>query len=140
MFICFHKLERSTLVDLSSPSLVSLQDAEADDDDNASEGTIYESIDNLVLQFDATMRATEQAIGQVGQNMKGGRRRKKKELSRQGSFFSKHKGQKLKLLQEKKAELERGERFSGYLLKKSSSGGWKKKWCQLKGCIFSYYK
>ena len=117
------------------------QDAE-EDDGNASEGTIYESIENLVQQVDATMRATAQAMGQVGQNMKGGKKRKKKErlLIRQTSFFSKIKSQKNKLFSQTKAELEKGERYATYLYKKSSNGSWKKKWCVLKGSIFGYYK
>ena len=97
-----------------------------------------------MLQFDETMRETAQAMGQIGQNMKsGGKKRKKKDRSlfRQTSFLSsRSKGSKSKLISEKKAELEKGERFSGYLFKKSSSGSWKKKWCVLKGSIFGYYK
>ncbi len=71
----------------STPS----QDGE-EDEGNASEGTIYESIENLVMQFDATMRDATQALGQFGQNMKGGggggKKRKKKSLVRQHSLFS----------------------------------------------------
>ena len=94
------------------------------------------------MQFNETMQASVQAMGQIGQHMKGGKKRKKKERSliRQTSFFGKNKGQKSKLLTQKKAELEKGERYSGYLYKRNSSGSWKKKWCVLKGCIFSYYK
>ena len=116
-----------------------------EDDDNASGGTIYESIDNLVLQFEDTIRETAQAMGQIGQNMKsGGKKRKKKDRSlfRQTSFLSSlgKSNSKSKLISEKKAELEKGERFSGYLYKKNSNGSWKKKWCMLKGAIFGYYK
>ncbi len=118
---------------------------EDDDDDNGSECTIYESIDNLVSQFDDAMRATAAAMGQIGQSMKsGGKKRKKKHnlLSRQTSFLtwgakSTHKPN---FLSEKKSELERGDRYSGYLFKKTSSGSWKKRWCTLKGCVFGYYK
>ena len=94
------------------------------------------------MQCNETMQASVQAMGQIGQHMKGGKKRKKKERSliRQTSFFGKNKGQKSKLLTQKKAELEKGERYSGYLYKRTSSGSWKKKWCVLKGCIFSYYK
>ena len=83
-----------------------------------------------------------QAMGQIGQNMKAGRKRKKKERSliRQPSFFGKSKGHKLKLLSKQKAELEKGKKYCGYLAKRNSSGSWKKKWCVLKGCIFTYYK
>ena len=117
-----------------------------DDDDNASGGTIYESIDNLVQQFDETIRETAQAMGQIGQSMKsGGKKRKKKDRSlfRQTSFLAslgKSSGSKSKLFLEKKAELEKGERFAGYLFKKNSNGSWKKKWCVLKGAVFTYYK
>ncbi len=51
-----------------------------------------------------------------------------------------HLGKKSKALSQKKAELERGQRFSGYMHKRSSNGSWKKKWCVLKGCVFGYYK
>ena len=40
---------------------------------------------------------------------------------------------------ERKAKLEIGDRYDGYLYKRSGSS-WKKKWCQLKGCVFSYSK
>ena len=98
-----------------------------------------------MLQFEDTIRETAQAMGQIGQNMKsGGKKRKKKDRSlfRQTSFLSSlGKGSsKSKLISEKKAELEKGERFSGYLYKKISNGSWKKKWCVLKGAIFVYYK
>ena len=89
------------------------------------------------------MKATARAMGQVGENMKSRRRHKKKErsLTRQHSFFSsKSKSHKAKLVSQKKAELEKGEHYSGYLYKRSSGGTWKKKWCCLKGCILSYYK
>ena len=81
-------------------------------------------------------------MGQVGQNMKGGKRRKRKDrVIRQPSFLTgKNKSHKAKLLSEQKAELEKGEKYCDYMYKKGSSGGWKKKWCVLKGCIFSYYK
>ncbi len=49
-------------------------------------------------------------------------------------------GKKNKALSQKKAELERGEQYAGFMHKKSSNGSWKKKWCVLKGCIFSYSK
>ena len=116
-----------------------------DDDDNASEGTIYESIDNLVSQFDDAMRATAAAMGQIGQNMKsGGKKRKKKHslITRQHSFLSRKtsSGQKSNFLTDKKSELERGNRFSGHLFKRTSTGSWKKRWCTLKGCVFGYYK
>ena len=110
----------------------------ADDEDNDSVGTIYESIDNLVLQFD-------DAIRQIGENMKSDtdstkqQKKKDRSLFRQHSFLSR-KSTKSKLLSEKQAELEKGERYSGVMLKKNNSGSWKKKWCVLKGCIFGYYK
>ena len=111
------------------------------DDDNVSEGTIYESIDNLVSQFDDAMRATAVAMGQIGESMKsGGKKRKKKLLSRQTSFLSRAKAQKSNFLADKKSELERGDKYTGYLFKKTSSGSWKKRWCTLKGCVFGYYK
>ena len=105
-------------------------------------GTIYENIDNLVMQFDSTMQATVQAMGQVGQQLKSGKKRKKKERSllRQPSFFKGSKGHKSKLSLQKKTELEKGEKYSGYLFKKSTSGSWKKKWCVLRGAVLSYYK
>ena len=96
-----------------------------------------------MLQFDETIRATAEAMGQIGQNISGGKKRKKRDrsLMRQHSFFSaKHKGSKSKLLAEKKAELAKGESYSGYLLKKGRNSSWKRKWCTLKGCIFSYQK
>ncbi len=125
----------------TQPENVPLPD---DDDDNGSVGTIYESIDNLVSQFDDAMRATAAAMGQIGQNMKsGGKKRKKKHnvLSRQTSFLTRGKtGSKSNFLSDKKSELERGDKYTGYLFKKTSSGSWKKRWCTLKGCVFGYYK
>ena len=107
------------------------------DADTGSVGTIYESIDNLVLQFDNALR-------QIGENMgRDGKPSGKKEhsLTKQSSFsLSRNKSTKSKLLTEKKAELEKGERFSGYMMKKSNNGTWKKRWCVLKGCVFGYYK
>lgn len=146
------RVEHSTADDSKPLSVIKQQQplpsppqppAEDGFDDNASEGTIYESIDNLVLQFDETIRATAEAMGQIGQNISGGKKRKKRDrsLMRQHSFFSaKHKGSKSKLLAEKKAELAKGESYSGYLLKKGRNSSWKRKWCTLKGCIFSYQK
>ena len=110
-----------------------------EDEDNVSVGTIYESIDNLVLQFD-------DAIRNMGENIKPGAKNskstKKKERSifRQHSFLSSRKSSKSNLWSEKRAEFEKGERYSGFLLKRSTGGSWKKKWCVLKGCIFGYYK
>lgn len=70
------------------------------------------------------------------------KKQKKKDRSifRQHSFLSSRRSSKSKLLSEKKAELEKGERYSGYMLKKNNSGSWKRKWCVLKGCVFGYYK
>ena len=82
-------------------------------------------------------------MGQIGQSMKsGGKKRKKKDRSlfRQHSFLSSRKSSKAKLISEKKAELEKGERYCGHLFKRSSNGSWKKKWCVLKGSIFGYHK
>ena len=95
-----------------------------------------------MLQFDAAMRATAQAMGQVGQSMKSGKkRRKERVLMRRPSFpSSRPRGRRARLIEEHKPKLEEGERHSGYLFKRNTSGSWKKKWCQLKGCIFSYYK
>ena len=118
-----------------------LQDRE-EEEDNASIGTIYENVDNLVMQFDSTMQATVQAMGQVGQQLKSNKKHKKKERSllRQTSFFKGSKSQKSKLTSKQKSELEKGESHSGYLYKKSASGSWKKKWCVLKGAVLSYSK
>ena len=112
------------------------------DDDTASVGTIYENIDNLVMQFDSTMQATVQAMGQVGQQLKSNKKHKKKDRSllRQTSFFKGSKSHKSKLSAQQKSVLERGEKHLGYLSKRSSSGSWKKKWCVLKGAVLSYYK
>ena len=119
---------------------VILQDGE--EEDNASIGTIYENVDNLVMQFDSTMQATVQAMGQVGQQLKSSKKHKKKERSllRQTSFFKGSKSQKSKLSSKQKSELEKGESHSGYLYKRSASGSWKKKWCVLKGAVLSYSK
>ena len=88
------------------------------------------------------MQATVQAMGQVGQHLKSSKKRKKKErtLLRQPSFFKGSKSRKPKLSAQKKAELEKGTKYSGYLYKKSTSGSWKKKWCVLRGAVLSYYK
>ncbi len=87
------------------------------------------------------MRATAAAMGQIGQNMKSGGKKRKKKLTRQTSFLTRTKsGSKSNFLTDKKSELERGDRYTGYLFKKTSSGSWKKRWCTLKGCVFGYYK
>ena len=111
-----------------------------EDEDNVSVGTIYESIDNLVLQFDDAIRS-------MGENIKPGTKdpkstkKKDRSIFRQHSFLSsRSKSSKSKLWSEKRAEFEKGERYSGFMLKKSTGGSWKKKWCVLKGCIFGYYK
>ena len=113
-----------------------------EEDDNASVGTIYENIDNLVMQFDSTMQATVQAMGQVGQQLKSHKKHKKKDRSllRQASFFKGSKSHKSNLSPKQKSELEKGETYSGYLSKRSSSGSWKKKWCVLRGAVLSYYR
>ena len=105
-------------------------------------GTIYENIDNLVLQFDSTLQATVQAMGQVGQHLGNSKKPKKKDRSllRQTSFFKGGKGHKARLSTAQKNELERGEYFAGHLYKRSSNGSWKKKWCVLKGAVLSYSK
>ena len=94
------------------------------------------------MQFDSTMQATVQAMGQVGQQLKSNKKHKKKERSllRQTSFFKGSKSQKSKLTPKQKSELEKGETHSGYLYKRSASGSWKKKWCVLKGAVLSYSK
>ena len=109
-------------------------------DDSGSVGTIYESIDNLVSQFD-------DAIRQIGENMRSGnaqglsKKKKDHSLFRQHSFLlPRPKSTKSKLLTDKKAELEKGERYSGYMMRKTNTGSWKKRWCVLKGCVFGYYK
>lgn len=111
--------------------------AQVCEDDNVSVGTIYESIDNLVLQFDDAIRS-------MGENLKPeAKPAKKKDRSifRQHSFLSSRtKSSKSNLWSEKRSEFEKGERYSGFMLKKNSGGSWKKKWCVLKGCIFGYYK
>lgn len=111
-----------------------------EDEDNISVGTIYESIDNLVLQFD-------DAIRNMGENIKSGTKssakakKKDRSIFRQHSFLSlRSKNSKSNIWSEKRAEFEKGERYSGFMLKKSNSGSWKKKWCVLKGCVFGYYK
>ncbi len=43
------------------------------------------------------------------------------------------------VLTERKTQLETGDHFKAHLYKRTGSS-WKKKWCQLKGCIFSYTK
>jgi len=108
------------------------------DEDSGSVGTIYESIDNLVSQFDVALR-------QIGENMRAGSgqhltKTKDQSIFKQHSFLSSRSKSKTKLLTEKKAELEKGDRYSGYLLKKTNTGSWKKRWCVLKGCVFCYYK
>ena len=119
-----------------------MQDGGQEDDDTASVCTIYENIDNLVLQFDSTMQATVQAMGQFGQQLGNSKKQKKKDRSllRQASFFKGGKGSKSRLSAKQKSELERGETFSGHLHKRSSTGSWKKKWCVLKGAVLSYSK
>ncbi len=102
-----------------------------EEDDNISVGTIYESIDNLVLQFDDAFRQIVKSGGTEST--------KRPERSLFQQLSSRGKGNKSKLF-DRKADLERGERYSGFMLKKSNSGSWKKKWCVLKGCIFGYYK
>lgn len=80
------------------------------EEDNISVGTIYESIDNLVLQFD-------DAIRNMGKNIKPATKAsvkpsKKKDHSifRQHSFLSsRSKGNKSHLWSEKRAEFEKGE-------------------------------
>ena len=42
-------------------------------------------------------------------------------------------------LNEHKQQLEIGEHYHGYLYKRTGNS-WKKKWCQLKGCVFCYSK
>ena len=115
---------------------------EAEDEDNASVGTIYENIDNLVMQFDSTMQATVQAMGQVGQQLKSNKKHKKKDRSllRQASFFKGSKSHRTSISPSQMCELEKGECYSGYLFKRSSSGSWKKRWCVLKGAVLSYSK
>lgn len=115
---------------------------DGEEDDNASVGTIYENVDNLVMQFDSTIQATVQAMGQVGHHLKSSKKHKKKDRSllRQASFFKGSKSHKSKLTSKQKSELEKGETYSGYLSKRSSSGSWKKKWCVIKGAVLSYYK
>lgn len=108
------------------------------DEDNTSVGTIYESIDNLVLQFDDAIRNIGQDI-QPGSKSNKSAKKKDRSIFRQHSFLSR-KGSKSKLWSEKRTEFERGERYSGFMMKKNSGGSWKKKWCVLKGCIFGYYK
>jgi hypothetical protein len=44
-----------------------------------------------------------------------------------------------KIISEHKQQLEMGEHYSGYLYKRTGNS-WKKKWCELKGCVFSYSK
>ena len=67
-------------------------------------------------------------------------KKKDKSIFRQHSFLSLRKSSKSNIWSEKRAEFEKGERYSGFMLKKSNSGSWKKKWCVLKGCVFGYYK
>ena len=95
-----------------------------------------------MLQFDSTLQATVQAMGQVGQHLGNSKKQKKKDRSllRQASFFKGGKGNKARLSTAQKNELERGEHFTGHLYKRSSSGSWKKKWCVLKGAVLSYSK
>ena len=107
-----------------------------EDEDNTSVGTIYESIDNLVLQFD-------DAIRNMGENIKSGAKSsvKKKEKSIFRQLSSRTKSSKSgNIFSEKRAEFEKGERYSGFMFKKANSGSWKRKWCVLKGCVFGYYK
>lgn len=105
-----------------------------DDEDNVSVGTIYESIDNLVLQFD-------DAIRNMGENISTVNKKKDRSLFRQHSFLSsRNRNSKSNLFSEKRAEFEMGERYSSFMLKNNNSGSWKKKWCVLKGCVFGYYK
>ena len=94
------------------------------------------------MQFDSTMQATVQAMGQVGQQLKSSKKHKKKDRSllRQASFLKGGKGHKSKLSIKQKSELEKGECHSGYLYKRSSTGSWKKKWCVLRGAVLSYSK
>lgn len=88
------------------------------------------------------MQATVQALGQVGQQLKSNKKHKKKDRSllRQASFIKGSKSHKSKLSLKQRTELEKGEVFSGHLFKRSGSGSWKKKWCVLRGAVFSYSK
>ena len=155
MFLFFFVLFSFFLVSLQQPAADPVQqhqqqpaDVDNDKEDSLSDVTIYEELDNFIQQFDETMRQTAQTMGQVGQNMKGGsgggggggggkkKKKKEKSLLRQASFFSSRKKSKGKA-----EDLEGGElAFSGVLYKKNSNGSWKRKWCTLKGCIFSYFK
>ena len=68
-------------------------------------------------------------------------KKKDRSIFRQHSFLSsRNRNSKPNLWSEKRAEFEKGERFSSFMLKKNNSGSWKKKWCVLKGCVFGYYK
>ena len=129
--------EVSTL-DQSSNSVFNSQR----DEDTASVGTIYESIDNLVLQFDNAIRQIgEDTYLRCSDTDPLSKKKKPHAFSKQHSFLlSRSKPSKSKLLTEKKAELERGERYSGYMMKRGNTGSWKKRWCVLKGCVFGYYK
>ncbi len=93
-----------------------------------------------MLQFD-------DAIRNMGENIKPGPKNPKTDKKKDRSIFRQHsflssrsKGSKSKLWFEKRGEFEKGERYSGFMFKKSTGGSWKKKWCVLKGCIFGYYK
>ena len=111
------------------------------DEDNVSVGTIYESIDNLVLQFDDAIRNMGEDIKASTSIPAKSMKKKERSIFRQHSFLSSHtRSSKSNLWSEKRSEFEKGERYSGFMLKKNDSGSWKKKWCVLKGCVFGYYK
>ena len=104
------------------------------DEDHFSDGTIYEDIDELVQQFDLTMKATVQAMQQM--SPKKVKKKKKREFF--GGSIGKSSG--MKIMEEKRTQLESGEQHKGYLHKRSGGGSWKKRFCVLKGSIFSYSK
>ena len=103
------------------------------DEDHFSDETIYEDIDELVQQFDLTMKSTMQAMQQMSP-----KKTKKKKREFFGGSIGKSSG--MKIMEEKRTQLEYGEQHRGYLHKRSGGGSWKKKYCVLKGCIFSYSK
>ena len=82
------------------------------------------------------MKATVQAMGQIQQMSPKKTKKKKKEFF--GGSIGKTSG--MKIMEEKRAQLEHGEQYRGFLHKRTSGGSWKKKYCVLKGSLFCYSK
>lgn len=94
-----------------------------------------------MLQFDDAIRNMGETMKSSSSNPMKPFKKKDRSIFRQHSFISsRNRSSKVNLLSEKRAEFEKGERYSSFMFKKKNSGSWKKKWCVLKGCVFGYYK